>query len=108
MKTMAQRKKILRFIILATFFIAVFFLNFEFVAASIPSLLDFGSFIASGQLATLGKNPYSLESPLIFFISFSQKGPAGYAPNLNPPISVLMFKPLANIDPILSVNLWRC
>lgn len=70
-------------------------------------LFDFGSFIGSGRLANQGTNPYSLDSPLINKVSFPEIGIEGFAPNLNPPISVLLFRLFAKFDPHQSLLVWR-
>lgn len=77
------------------------------VIGGLNSLLDFGSFIASGQLANQGKNPYSTTSPLIFSVEFQKLKHSGIAPNLNPPISVLLFQLIADVPVIYSVQFWR-
>jgi len=64
-------------------------------------LRDFGSFLASGRLAAKGTNPYSEDHPLIFMLGDSA------AINLNPPVSVVLFRLLAPFDPDTLVALWR-
>jgi Glycosyltransferase family 87 len=71
------------------------------------SLKDFGSFIAAGQLASHGENPYSTESPLIFHVEFSKLGLKASLPNLNPPISILFAQILATYDPVTSLLVWK-
>ena len=46
-------------------------------------------------------------SPLIFSVIFPGNGLEGIAPNLNPPISVLIFQTFANSDPFVSITIWR-
>jgi hypothetical protein len=70
-------------------------------------LKDFGSFIASGQLASRGENPYSTESPLIFHVEFNKLGLKASLPNLNPPISILFAQLLATFDPVTSLLAWK-
>jgi hypothetical protein len=62
------------------------------------SLRDFGSLWASGNLANQGLNPYGEHSS-----TFRVTTPGGQwsAVNLNPPFSVLLFQPLARLDPAL-------
>ncbi len=86
---------------------AFFYININVNLASREKLQDFGSFIASGQLVVQGENPYNISSPLIFSVNFDKIGISGIAPNLNPPISVLIFRQLANIPPNISVQAWR-
>lgn len=85
----------------------VYAINAVFVGTTLGELHDFGSFIAAGQLAQAGENPYSSNSPLVFNVTFKGISLSGDAPNLNPPISVLVFKQIANIDPFISINTWR-
>ena len=70
-------------------------------------LFDFGSFYASGQLSRQGENPYSLDSEYINKVSFPEIGIEGFAPNLNPPISVLLFRPFSRLEPQFALLLWR-
>jgi hypothetical protein len=84
-----------------------FYINIAFVLGALNGLLDFGSFIASGQLANQGENPYANNSPLIFSVYFPGINHSGAAPNLNPPISVLIFQQIANIPPMYSMQTWR-
>lgn len=88
-------------------FLALNSLNVIMVAAGMDNLLDFGSFIASGQLANQSKNPYGVDSPLIFSVEFPELNHAGLAPNLNPPISVLIFQMIAKFPPERSIQIWR-
>jgi hypothetical protein len=81
--------------------------NLVFVGTTLNSLHDFGSFIAAGKLADRGENPYSTDSPFVFHVTFKGVDLSGDAPNLNPPISVPIFKLLASADPFLAINLWR-
>lgn len=93
---------------LVTSILAVFFyINITFVLGNINGLSDFGSFIASGQFANRGENPYATHSPLIFTVYFPDIHHYGLAPNLNPPISVLVFQQIANINPVYSIQIWR-
>jgi hypothetical protein len=102
-----KRIRFMRNEILVGILVIIILLNIAFVIRGWPSLLDYGSFIASGQLANAGENPYSDQSPLIFSIQFGENGPGGSAPNLNPPISVLLFQGLAEINPEVSIVIWR-
>lgn len=86
---------------------AVYFINIVIVSQKIGGLQDFGSFLASGRFAALGENPYSADSPLIFSIEFHEIDHQGIAPNLNPPISVLIFEQLVNISPLITAQVWR-
>ena len=66
-------------------------------------LLDFGSFIASARAAQEGLNPYDIH-PLTFHIVLP--GFETWNPNLNPPISVLLFQLFDVADPAVSFRLW--
>ena len=71
------------------------------------SLMDFGSFYASGLKAQNGENPYDPNSEYIFDINFSQVGAGGKMMNLNPPISVVAFRVLSYFDPNRSLIIWQ-
>lgn len=65
---------------------------------------DFGSFIASGRAASGGLNPYGsydLTSRAVVH------GETVFYPNLNPPISVLLFEAVADAEPEAAVRVWR-
>ncbi len=72
-------------------FITILF-NLDWLLKSNTSFYDLGSFIAAGQLITRGENPYSIDSAYIFEVEFTEAGISGIAPNLNPPISVVIFE----------------
>lgn len=97
----------IRRIIYTGFLLVSMFINGIFLFNGWDSLHDFGSFIASGQLAREMKNPYSVDSPLIFLVQFPKIDLEGLAPNLNPPISVLIFEQIAQVEPFLAINIWR-
>jgi hypothetical protein len=67
------------------------------------SLWDFGSFVASGRAAREGLNPYGIY-PLTLHVSFP--GFESWNPNLNPPISALLFQLFDLADPHLSFRIW--
>ncbi len=71
------------------------------------SLMDFGSFYASGLKADNGENPYDPNSEYIFDINFSRVGAGGKMMNLNPPISVVAFRILSYFDPNQSLIIWQ-
>lgn len=81
--------------------------NLEIVTSSLDELGDFGSFIASGLSLKNGTNPYDTNSPLIFEAVLPRVNAGGKMPNLNPPISLLVFEWVATGDHILTVNIWR-
>jgi hypothetical protein len=66
-------------------------------------LWDFGSFVASAQAARDGLNPYGIY-PLTFHVILP--GFDAWNPNLNPPISALLFQPLTIADPHLMFRIW--
>jgi len=72
--------------------------------APTPALWDFGSFVASGRAAKEGLNPYGIY-PLTFHVSLP--GFEAYNPNLNPPISALLFQFLDGDDPHRAFLIWR-
>jgi hypothetical protein len=107
MKVLLKRWKFGIIAIPVALLLAAYYVNITFVSKSSSAMYDFGSFIASGQLANEGKNPYSSASPLVFSVIFPGNGLEGVAPNLNPPISVLIFQTFANINPFVSITIWR-
>ncbi len=66
-----------------------------------PGLLDFGSFVASGQAAREGLNPYGIY-PLTFRVG------QGVNPNLNPPISALLFQLFSLTEVHRMFRIWYC
>jgi len=66
-------------------------------------LLDFGSFVASGAAARDGLNPYGIY-PLTFHVSFP--GFEAWNPNLNPPVSALLFQVFGLADPHVAFRVW--
>lgn len=92
----AKSLNIISIVIIFLAFTAII-VNVLFVTMSWSNPLDFGSFVASGRFAANGENPYSADSPLIFRVEFPGIDHTGLAPNLNPPISILLFRGLAAI-----------
>ena len=70
-------------------------------------LMDFGSFYASGLKAQNGENPYDQNSEYIFEIVFPEVGAGGLMMNLNPPISVIVFRFLADLNPYRALFTWQ-
>src|SRR5215210_4257757 len=66
-------------------------------------LWDFGSFVASGRAAREGLNPYGVY-PLTLHVSLP--GFEAWNPNLNPPISALLFQVFHWADPAVSLRIW--
>src|SRR5258706_6049661 len=93
--------------LIAAALVVFIYINALFVIGSSNDIYDCGSFIASGQLASAGKNPYSTESPLILQVEFPKINHSGISPNLNPPISVMLFLIIEDADPHKSATVWR-
>ena len=87
--------------------VTAYIINSLFVIPSLDELHDFGSFFASGQFATQGKNPYSTDSALIYGVTFPVIDHSGLAPNLNPPISALFFEGMARFPVTQALAAWR-
>ena len=66
-------------------------------------LWDFGSFVASGRAAAEGLNPYGIY-PLTFRVVMP--GFEAWNPNLNPPISALLFQLFDLADPHRMFRIW--
>jgi hypothetical protein len=66
-------------------------------------LWDFGSFVASARAAREGLNPYGVY-PLTMHVVLP--GFDSYNPNLNPPISALLFRAFDLADPQASLRVW--
>jgi hypothetical protein len=65
-------------------------------------LNDYGSFWASGKAANEGLNPYA-----VYDETFRSRSSDIVHPNLNPPVSLLLFAPLARLDPHATLTvLW--
>ncbi len=71
----------------------IFLLVFNLIGSSsnLDQLRDFGAFLAAGTAAASGRNPYAV---------------SGADPNLNPPISLLVFEPLNRLDPLVARRAW--
>jgi hypothetical protein len=67
-------------------------------------LWDFGSFVASARAAREGLSPYGIY-PLTLHVSFP--GFESWNPNLNPPISALLFRAFDVADPWLAFRIWQ-
>lgn len=92
-------------LIIALLEISILF-NLYGVIHTRDGLFDFGSFYASGQLYTQGENPYSIDSPWIFWLRVKDDSPEFAAPNLNPPITVLLFRLLSGFDAHQAKYVW--
>jgi hypothetical protein len=67
-------------------------------------LWDFGSFVASGRATKEGLNPYGVY-PLTLRVELP--GFESWNPNLNPPISALLFQAFDVADPYKAYQAWR-
>jgi hypothetical protein len=67
-------------------------------------LWDFGAFVASGRAAMAGADPYGTYPPLTPHVVFP--GFEAWNPNLNPPISALLFPAFDLADPVQSFRVW--
>ena len=94
-------------ILIHFFFVAAILLNLAPFFDNDNSLMDFGSFYASGLKANRGENPYDPNSEYIFDINFSRVGAGGKMMNLNPPISVVLFRFLPQFDPNQTLIIWQ-
>ena len=94
-------------IIACLFFIVAITINILPFLDGKNDLMDFGSFYASGLKIRNGENPYDPNSEYIFEINFSRVGAGGKMMNLNPPISVVLFRPLSWFDPHQSLIVWQ-
>jgi hypothetical protein len=68
-------------------------------------LWDFGAFVASGRAAASGLDPYGIYPPLTPHVVFP--GFESWNPNLNPPISALLFQVFDWADPTFAFGVWR-
>jgi hypothetical protein len=67
-------------------------------------LWDFGSFVASARAAKEGLNPYGIYE---LTLHVELPGFESWNPNLNPPISALLFQLFDIADPHMSYRIWR-
>lgn len=85
---------------------SIFALESEFHRVFSPhGLWDFGAFVASGRAAVQGLDPYGIYPPLTPHVVFP--GFASWNPNLNPPISTLLFQVFDIADPARSLAVWN-
>ncbi len=89
------------------FFTAVIIVNLLPFFDDDDSLMDFGSFYASGLKIRSGENPYDPNSEYIFEINFSRVGAGGKMANLNPPVSIVFFRWLSRFDPHRTLIVWQ-
>ncbi|MXQ11450.1 glycosyltransferase family 87 protein [Microvirga makkahensis] len=90
--------------------LVVLVLSFLAIMAEFPriahdgGLWDFGSFVASGRAAAEGLNPYGVY-PLTLHVELP--GFESWNPNLNPPVSALLFQMFDAPDPRAAFETWR-
>lgn len=85
--------------------ILVWIIGGEFLRTLPGDLLwDFGSFVASGRAAAQGLDPYGIHE-LTFHVSIA--GFDMWNPNLNPPISALLFQLFDGGDVHQTFRIWR-
>jgi len=89
----------------ATATAAFILIGFRGLWAALPgdALLDFGSFVASGRAAAQSQDAYGIH-PLTFHVVLP--GFESFNPNLNPPISVLVFQLFDIVDPHTGFRIW--
>jgi hypothetical protein len=94
-------------IVFCLFFLLVISVNLSPFLDSQKSLMDFGSFYASGLQLAKNENPYDANSDYVFEILFPKVGAGGKMVNLNPPISLLFLRPLVQADPYHAMLVWQ-
>src|SRR5215510_3233402 len=82
-------------------------INILSIKPALGHLFDFGSFVAAGRESVAGKNPYASNSPLVYQVESQSTNQTLPSPNLNPPVSIILFRPLAYFDPSWSIFAWR-
>lgn len=101
-----EAQRMLRLVValgLAVF--GIWAINFEYPrVVSDHGLWDFGAFIASGRAAASGLDPYGIYPPLTPHVVFP--GFEAWNPNLNPPISAILFQLFDVADPATSLRAW--
>ncbi|WP_410217217.1 glycosyltransferase family 87 protein [Paracoccus sp. (in: a-proteobacteria)] len=84
--------------------ISVFAIFMEYGRVFSPhGLWDFGAFVASGRAAAEGLDPYGIYplTPHVVLPGFES-----WNPNLNPPISALLFQMFDLAEPAVSLRIW--
>ncbi len=79
--------------------VAITLVSFELFPSPGIQLGDFGAFVSSGRAVWSGENPYG------FYNRLDDIGSS--TPNLNPPLSLVVFSLLARIDPVVGLLTWR-
>lgn len=111
MKNSQPMKKVLKqaaIFFIWFYLISTILFNIPFVVSKMAQPQDFGSFIQAGLNAAVGKNPYSSQGDLIFEVIIDFVGLTVASPNLNPPISVVIFETVAKLAaPEILSMIWR-
>lgn len=89
---------------LLVYYVTVVFQALLSFRSPIP-LLDYGSLYASVYAWAHHMNPY-LNYPLTYHPYLQVRGLYVHAVNLNPPMSLYLFRPIISLGPIASVELW--
>jgi hypothetical protein len=91
------------------YFIVCIAFGAKLAIAHLALPMDFGSFLASGQMALDGNNPYGYDHALVFNVPIHEYNLVIPSPNLNPPISIPLFKWIAIIvsDPVQAAIAWK-
>ncbi|MCJ8518798.1 hypothetical protein ABID21_001687 [Pseudorhizobium tarimense] len=85
--------------------LGIWAIDFEYPrVVSEHGLWDFGAFIASGRAAASGLDPYGIYPPLTPHVVFP--GFEAWNPNLNPPISAILFQLFDIADHATSLRVW--
>lgn len=86
--------------------LAIWALRLEIPRVFSPhGLWDFGAFVASGRAAAQGLDPYGVYPPLTPHVVMP--GFESWNPNLNPPVSALLFQVFDWADPVLTRQVWN-
>ena len=104
---MDRIKRVIRLTITFSYFLLIIALNIPASGGGKGSLMDFGSFYASGIKIQNGENPYDPNSPYIFDVAFPEVNAGGKMINLNPPLSIVFFSFLPRVEPWRALATWR-
>ena len=99
--------KVLGYVLFFLILIVILIINLLPFFDSQDALMDFGSFYASGLKLQNGENPYDPNSEYIFEINFTEIQAGGKMVNLNPPISVVLFRMLSQFEPHRALAIWQ-
>ena len=94
-------QRVLGLVVLGVIMVLIVLSNISPSLYSEDALVNFGSLYATGVKMVNGENPYGPDSEYIFENVFPKVAVAGKMMNLNPPVSLLCFRPLAEASPLL-------